>query len=293
MIISVSRRTDIPAFFSDWFFDRLAEGIVQVANPYNPRQVRTLSLLPQDVDGFVFWTKNPAPMLSRLDSLAKYASYFQCTLTGNGPEVEPGLPDKNKTILPAILELSNRLGPQRVLWRFDPMVFGGQYTPMYHAERFDKLAAQLSGRVAQCVTSFYAPYAGAQRRMAKLGLRPAKSAEKLETARLLGQAASKYSIEIACCAEAFDLSSFGFGHARCVDADRLAAISGWPVPAKKDKNQRPGCGCVASVDIGVYGSCPAGCAYCYAMRGSKPGARFAAGNLTPNTGQDINSNPPT
>lgn len=281
MIISVSRRTDIPAFFSDWFFDRIARGNVQAANPYNPKQVRTVSLLPQDVDGFVFWTKNPAPMLSRLDTLAGYAYYFHCTLTGCGPEVEPGLPDKEKEILPAMLALSNQLGAQRVIWRFDPMVFGGHYTPKYHSEQFEKLAARLSGRVAQCVVSFYTPYTGAQRRMAGLGLRAPGGTEKLETARLLGQAAASHGIDMVCCAETLELSSFGLGQACCVDTDRLATISGRPVPAKKDKNQRPGCGCAASVDIGVYGSCPAGCAYCYAMRGNSPGARFAHGNLTP------------
>lgn len=265
MIVSASRRTDVPAFFADWFFERLDEGFVLVANPFNARQVRRVELGHRAVDGFVFWTKDPGPMLDRLERLAGYPFYFHCTLTGCRPELEPGLPPKPK-VVQAMLRLAEATAPRQVMWRFDPMLFGGAYTPEYHAEAFSQLARQLCGYVDGCIFSFYSPYAAAERRLRPHRLRPPTEAEKAQTAALLSAEAARLGLPLYSCAESTDLATYGIGQAACVDAGRLSAIGGRCIAAAKDKNQRPGCGCAASVDIGSYGSCPGGCLYCYATR---------------------------
>ena len=129
MIVSASRRTDIPAFYSDWFFRRLEEGYLYVKNPMNPRQVSKILLSPDTVDCFVFWTKDPGPMMERLSVLNRlgYPYYFQFTLTPYGTDVEPGVPHKNELVR-TFRELSCRLGPERVIWRYDPVLLSPSYT---------------------------------------------------------------------------------------------------------------------------------------------------------------------
>ena len=136
MIISASRRTDIPAYYSDWFYNRIREGFVCVRNPMNFHQVSRISLSPDVVDGIVFWTKNPLPLMPRLEELRAYPFYFQFTLTPYGKDVEPGVPNKNDVILPAFQELSRQIGPERVIWRYDPILFTDHYTMDYHITSF-------------------------------------------------------------------------------------------------------------------------------------------------------------
>ena len=126
MIISASRRTDLPAYYSKWFFRRLQEGYVLVRNPVNPRQVSRVSLSPEVVDGFVFWTKNPAPMIPWLDKLPDCPYYFQVTLTPYDEQIERYLPSKRKVILPAMCQLARQIGPERVVWRYDPVFLTGK-----------------------------------------------------------------------------------------------------------------------------------------------------------------------
>ena len=136
MIISVSRRTDIPAYYSSWFWNRLRDGYVLVRQPVNERRVSRIVLHPDVVDGFVFWTKNPAPMLAKLGELEEFAYYFQYTLTAYGRDVEPGIPSKRECLIPAFQELSRRIGPERVIWRYDPVFLSSKYTDEYHVRYF-------------------------------------------------------------------------------------------------------------------------------------------------------------
>jgi hypothetical protein len=264
MIISASRRTDIPAHYSDWFLTRLREGFVLVPNPRNARQVRRVSLRPEDVDGIVFWTKNPLPMLPRLRELAEYAYYFQVTVTPYGPDVEPGIDDKERVILPAVLRLSDEIGPNRIVWRYDPILLSGKYTKGFHDEAFERMARRLSGRVARCTISFLDMYKNTARNARAMGLTPISEADMLELAARIAAIASVYGIPVDACAEPLDFRHLGVGRARCVDPAILEAASGRPVKFVRQKGQRPACGCADSVDIGVYNSCPNGCAYCYA-----------------------------
>ncbi len=264
MIISASRRTDIPAHYADWFLERVREGFALVRNPRNAHQIRRVSLRPEDVDGIVFWTKNPLPMLSRLKELSAYAYYFQATVTPYGPDVEPGIPDKEKVILPSLLRLSDEIGPGRVVWRCDPILLSDRYTKEFHYQAFDSMARRLAGRVARCTISFLDMYKNTARNAQAMGLAPAFEADMLEMAEKIAAIAKTHGIPVDACAEPLDFSRFGMGRAGCVDPAILEAASGRPIAFKRQKGQRPGCGCADSVDIGAYNSCPNGCGYCYA-----------------------------
>ena len=158
MIISVSRRTDIPAFYSEWFFNRLKAGEVLVRNPMNARQISKIKLTPDAVDGIVFWTKNPAPMLDRLYLLKDYIYYFQFTLNAYGKEIESGVPSKNRFVIPTFQRLSDLIGPDRIVWRYDPIFLNETYTIDYHIYYFEKLARRLSPFTRKCTISFLDSY---------------------------------------------------------------------------------------------------------------------------------------
>ena len=145
MILSVSRRTDIPNYYSDWFFNRLREGFLYVRNPMNPQQISRISLSAQVVDCIVFWTKNPEPMLERLEELKEYPFYFQFTLTGYGTDIEPGVPHKKEEMIRVFQRLSEKIGSRRVIWRYDPILFNRVYTPEYHRKAFSQIASALNG----------------------------------------------------------------------------------------------------------------------------------------------------
>ena len=143
MIISASRRTDIPNYYSSWFLNRIREGFVLVRNPVNPHQVSRISLAPEAVDCIVFWTKNPEPMLERLGELKEYPFYFQFTLTPYGRDVEENVPHKKDRMIPVFKRLSQMIGGERVVWRYDPILFSGRYTPQYHLQVFKQIAEAL------------------------------------------------------------------------------------------------------------------------------------------------------
>lgn len=263
MILSISRRTDIPAYYSDWLFRCLREGFVTVRNPMNPGQVRQISLAPSDVDGIVFWSKNPAPMLSRLSELNKYRYYFQFTLTPYGSKIEPGLPDK-AAVIDTFKKLSNHIGPERVIWRYDPILLNPVYTVERHIGLFSEMAAGLKGYTNKCTISFIDPYKNTQANASKLALTAIDDGCKMEIARAFTRTASESGMALDTCAEGIDLSALGIGHARCVDARLFNNLWGMNLPTARDRNQRPACLCMQSVDIGVYNTCPGGCLYCYA-----------------------------
>ena len=154
MIISASRRTDIPTYYSEWLYNRLREEYVLVRNPMNTHQIGRISLSPDMVDGLVLWTKNPIPMLGRLHELEKYNFYFQFTLNAYGKDVEPSIPSKNDTIIPAFIQLSKAVGRDRVIWRYDPILLNADYTMEYHCKYFKRLVAKLSEYTEKCTVSF-------------------------------------------------------------------------------------------------------------------------------------------
>ena len=264
MIISVSRRTDIPAFYADWFYNRLRAGYVLVRNPMNLHSVSKVRLTADVVDAFVFWTKNPLPMARRLDELAEYPYYFQFTLTGYGAEIEPGVPDKRRVLLPAFKDLAVRLGKKRVIWRYDPIFFSKKYTAEWHLACFEALAAELNNSTERCVISFMDSYRNTKRNAQQLDAVEIGSEELYDFAGQLARIAAKYGLKLQTCAESMDLMALGITPSACIDKALLEDIGGFKLDVKKDANQRAECCCAASIDIGSYNTCPGVCLYCYA-----------------------------
>ena len=269
MIISASRRTDIPSYYSDWFLNRIKEGLVYVRNPMNAHRISKVPLSPGVVDGIVFWTKNPTPMIKRLDELKEYPYYFQFTLTAYANDVELNLPSKNDVLIPAFRRLADKIGPARVIWRYDPILINSKYTKEYHAEYFEKIARKLQGCTEKCIISFIDMYRNTVSHARELELSEVSEQDQRELAKALADIAHDCGLNIDACTEPIDLSQYGIGHARCIDGRLLERISGNRLKIEKDKNQREACGCVSSMDIGMYNTCKNGCLYCYANYNEK------------------------
>ena len=273
MILSVSRRTDIPTYYSDWFYNRIKEGFLYVRNPMNPHQVSKITISPELVDCIVFWTKNPEPMLARLEELKDYQYYFQFTLTGYGRDIERNIPHKKEKMIPVFQQLSKCIGPERVIWRYDPILFTERYTAEYHLKAFEQIATALNGYTKKCVISFVDLYTKNRKALKELGMQPLEmntSGIQLSGAPLKAFAGKLAAIchanhmEIATCAENIDLSECGIVHNSCIDRELIERLTGCKLKIAKDKNQRPECGCVESIEVGTYDTCLNGCVYCYA-----------------------------
>lgn len=264
MILSVSRRTDIPAFYAEWFFQRIREGFLYVRNPMNPRQVSRIGLSPEVVDCIIFWSKNPAPMLERLDELREYPFYFQFTLTGYGRDIEPGLPDKRKEVIGTFQKLSEKVGKERVVWRYDPILVNDRYTMEYHWKAFEEIAGCLKGYTEKVVISFVDFYAKTLRNTKDLYIKSLSREEMREIAEGMAQIAKSCGLVIETCAEQINLQDVGIRHGSCIDKKRIEKIAGCSLSVEKDKNQREACGCCESIDVGAYNTCRNGCRYCYA-----------------------------
>lgn len=263
MIVSVSRRTDIPAFYSEWFFNRIKEGFVYVKNPFNTKQVSHIQLTPETVDCFVFWTKDPEPMVNRLDELKNFNYYFQFTLTSYRKDVEKGTRVK-KDIINTFKCLSKTIGKEKVIWRYDPILLSEIYTKEYHYEWFEKFCSQLRGHTERCVISFLDLYKKTERNAKELRLKPMSESDMNEMAATLAAISSRYNIKIETCSEGIDLGKYGIKKGKCIDDRLISKIINADVIVDKDHTQREVCGCVKSVDIGEYNTCKHNCLYCYA-----------------------------
>lgn len=264
MILSVSRRTDIPNYYSEWFYNRIRDGYLYVRNPMNARRISRITLSPEVVDCIIFWTKNPEPMLSRLDELSGWQYYFQFTLTGFGNDIERSVPHKKKHMIPIFQKLSEKIGREKVIWRYDPIIFTDKYTPEYHIKAFAQIAEELKRYTSKCVISFVDLYAKNKRNMRAVNPHFLSEKELTEFAAKIASAAKANGIRTASCAEAADLSACGIEHNCCIDKELIERIIGCRIQADKDKNQRKECGCVESIDVGAYNTCKNGCIYCYA-----------------------------
>jgi len=265
VFISASRRTDIPSCYSDWFYNRIKEGFVLVRNPMNFHRISRICLAPEVVDGIVFWTKNPAPMLGRLNELREYMYYFQFTLTPYGRDIEANIPPKNDAILSAFKRLSDRIGADRVLWRYDPLLISNTYSADYHVRAFTNIAEELHGYTRKVTTSFIGEdYRGVKNNISELALLPFPVETKIALSSKLAGIARDYGLTIDICAEKLDVQKYGIGRARCIDDRLFAKLLGCNVHIDRDKAQRRECCCASSIDIGMYNTCKNGCRYCYA-----------------------------
>lgn len=272
VIISASRRTDIPAFYADWFMNRVRAEYCLVPNPFNPRQISRVSLAPADVDAIVFWTRNPRPLMRRLPELdeAGFKYYFLFTLVGNPREIDPKSPPIAAAVA-TFRALADRISPERVVWRYDPIVLSRLTSAEYHLENFEALARRLSGSTRRVVISTVNLYRKSKSRLDSLQGTPAELVPPAQSdlERLvpkMRQIAGEREMRIVSCAEELDLRRFGVEPGKCVDDVLLRDALEIEVGGKKDPGQREACGCVQSRDIGVYDTCLYGCVYCYATR---------------------------
>ena len=230
----------------------------------NAHQISRISLSPEVVDGIVFWTKNPTPMLDKLDALRDYMYYFQFTLNSYGTDVERNIPSKNNVIIPAFQRLSDLIGPGRVIWRYDPIFLSKTYTMNYHIRYFEELAKRLSPYTKKCTISFLDIYRNTEKNLSALTPGRFSTQQQVQLAKNLAEIAHGYGLRVDTCAERIELRQYGIEHARCIDDRLLGQLIQHPLNVRKDKNQRSECGCVESLDIGAYNTCCNGCRYCYA-----------------------------
>jgi hypothetical protein len=265
MIISASRRTDIPAFFGDWFINRIKEKYVIVINPFNTHQASKINLSPSEVDCIVFWTKDPKPFIKQLPFLDDlgYKYYFQFTINPYSREQESGVPLKSE-VIDTFHELSNMIGPERVIWRYDPIFISEKIGIDYHKKYFEYIAKSLSSYTKECVISFLDVYNTISKRINDSGIFPPDISQMHILAKAIKDISSKYNILPKSCCEQIDLKEDGINHGKCIDDLLIRTLINKNIIFKKDKTQRESCGCVQSIDIGAYNTCNHNCAYCYA-----------------------------
>lgn len=283
MIVSASYRTDIPALYGDWFMKRLNAGHALVASPYGGKPYR-VSLAAGDVDGFVFWTRNIGPLCDRLADIAAVAPFMvQFTVTGYPRALEPGVIE-TETAIAQIRTLSDNFGRRAVVWRYDPIIDTSRTPPDWHRENFACLAGMLKGYVDEVTVSFAQIYAKTNRNMNiaarthGFSWRDPGEDEKHALIAELAAIAAAHDMRLTICSQP-DLAAGGAEPARCIDASRLSDIAGQEIAART-KGNRPGCLCGESRDIGVYDSCPQGCAYCYAVSSRDRAKRFLAAHAS-------------
>ena len=265
MILSVSRRTDIPAFYPKWFVDRVREGFVFVRNPFNANQISRISLGEDVVDCIVFWSKNPEPIIEYLPEISeKYhgAFYFQYTINAYGHDMEPAIPELYKRI-DTFKRLSDTYGPERVVWRYDPILLAEGYPPAWHQKWFEIVFDELKGYTDTCVISFIDMYDKTIKNTKPYCI-TTPSAEEIDVlAEAFSTVVKGSGVRIRTCAEGADLSKYGIEPNNCIDQARIEKIIGCPMKAKSDR-QRENCRCIECADIGLYNTCLHGCRYCYA-----------------------------
>ena len=272
MIISASRRTDIPAFYSTWFMNRIRAGFCEVANPFNPKQTSRVSLLPQDVDVIVFWTRNALPLLKHLDELDRrgYSYYFLYTVTSYGNDLEENAPPFEQRIK-AFIKAAQKIGRERIIWRYDPILISTKHDFHYHEKKFAYLTEKLAKHTRRVIVSFVDFYKKTERNLAvvdeKFEHHPEAVPGFADFISNLVAIAEAHEMEMKSCAETRDLQKLGILPGKCIGDGFIRKIFDRDVSHRKDPNQRKECRCVVSKDIGAYNTCIYNCRYCYATSG--------------------------
>ncbi|MFA6371152.1 MAG: DUF1848 domain-containing protein [Methanothrix sp.] len=273
MIISASYKTDIPAFYGEWFINRLKIGYCRIINPYN-KNVHKISLKREDASGFVFWTKNLGPFMNKLGIVKQlgYPFIIQYTIHGYPRALESSVISADRSIK-YIKYVAAEYGSRTIVWRYDPIIFSSITPKEFHIKNFKTIAERLDGFTDEVVLSFAQIYKKTLHNMnyasQLLGFtwNDPEDRIKLDLAEELSEIASLYNIKLTMCSQRQFLSS-AISDARCIDANRLSDVAGYRIRGKL-KGNRPDCGCYESIDIGDYDTCPHGCIYCYAVSNRK------------------------
>lgn len=264
MILSVSRRTDIPAFYAEWFMERLRQKYVLVRNPFNIHSISRIPLTPENVDAIVFWTKNSKPIHRYLDEIDElgYKYYFQYTITPYKNDLEEKVQDK-KEIVETFKNLSEKIGSEKVILRYDPVILNENYTIDFHKKAFTRLCDLLAPYTKKIIISFLDDYKKISKNIKQLNIKEISAEEMCIMAEYFADTAKKYNLKIESCAEQIDLERFGINHGKCIDNELIEKITGYKLSVGRD-NQRNACGCIKCIDIGEYNTCMHKCLYCYA-----------------------------
>lgn len=261
MLIHIGNRTDIPAFYSDWLANRLREGFVLVRNPYNPVMVVRYELNPSVVDGLIFCTKNPAPMFRYFDLLKPYRQFWFVTITPYGADIEPNVPPK-EAVMEDLIRLSKEVGPQAVVWRYDPILLSERYTIEYHLQVFEHMAAELAGSTRVCVISFLDLFEKVMRNFPEA--RHVSREDQRTLTESFVQIGKMYDMIIRVCGEGRALEKTGADCNGCLTVPVLEKALGVNLNVPPQQNTRRECTCCLAGDIGQYDTCGHLCRYCYA-----------------------------
>jgi DNA repair photolyase len=261
LIISASRRTDIPAYYSDWFINRLKDEYFIVPHPRNNKLCFKIKIDKSNLDCIVFWTKNPIPILSKLDVIDDlgYKYYFQFSLTPYSKLIETNLPSK-RDLYKGFIHLSNKLGKDFVIWRYDPIIIDDNHTIKWHLIQFENMCSKLSEYTSRCVISFIDINKNIKSLYQEISLN-----DKTTIAKEFLKIASKYKMQLYACSEDVCLEQYGISKRSCIDKEIVDKLLGESIRVDQEKNQRKYCRCIESIDIGTYNTCDNGCTYCYAV----------------------------
>ena len=260
MILNISGRTDIVAFYSDWLINRLNDGFIDVRNPFNPKMVSRIMM--DDVDLLFFCTKNPIPILDKLKGIKKKV-YFHVTLTSYKKDIEPNVPPKGK-VIEAVKKLSGLIGKDNIVIRYDPIFINDEYTLEYHVKAFDRLCELLDGYVGKVLVHFINDYKNVSNNYSVLKFRKLTETDYETIGRSFSESAKKHNIVVHTCNEERDLTEFGFIKDDCISKELAFKLTGKEYKKKWKARKDLVCQCVEMVDIGAYNSCKHFCKYCYA-----------------------------
>lgn len=255
MIISASRRTDIPSLHTKWFLNRLKEGYVITQNPINKNNFYKISLNKNIVDIIVFWSKNPdIEFLKEVKDLG-YEFYIHFTITPYDKTIEKNIPDK-ELLIKRFKKISKLFGKERIVWRYDPIILNDDFDTDYHINNFKNFSESLNGYTDECIFSFVEIYSKIKNNIKSIN----NNDDKISLIKTLKEISHKNNIKLKSCSQNIDITE----KSSCIDKERIQKILGYPIKEKKDKSQRKLCSCIESIDIGVYNTCSNGCIYCYA-----------------------------
>ena len=261
MILNTGSRTDIPAFYSEWFMNRIRAGFVMARNPFYPKQIIRYDLDPSVVDVLVFCTKNPKNMLEHLEELKKYRMYWNVTITPYGKDIEPNVPHK-KEVMDAFIELSKKVAAKNVVWRYDPIFLNEKYDISHHLMIFEKMCAYLEGYCKHVIISFIDLYEKTKKNFPEV--KEVSFDEQCYITKQFVKIAARHGMDIRLCHEDERLAFYGADVTGCLSKEVLEDAIGEQLIVPTSSKSREGCNCLLGNDIGAYNSCLHLCRYCYA-----------------------------